>query len=239
MSREEHRHPGAIAPPGQFPHLLAQQQISHRGPPLTAVLPAARERFRSALTWLSFRRSRTAACIPLSTSLRPTPADRQGRKSGQAAPRWATVITVMTGRSGQLDRCGAGEKVGERGAGTRGPPKRGHLGRTGEQGASPGADHVAGDEGRGVPDERTGQDRQADRRRGGDEDLSSGDAQARLERCDRGCPGLDRGELVPGNLARISQGEIVPAGSFVSAGRCEVDESALTGESLPVPKGSA
>ncbi|EHR50817.1 plasma-membrane proton-efflux P-type ATPase [Saccharomonospora marina XMU15] len=43
-------------------------------------------------------------------------------------------------------------------------------------------------------------------------------------------------ELVPGDLVRIRRGELVPADGRVAQGECEADESALTGESLPVGK---
>lgn len=43
-------------------------------------------------------------------------------------------------------------------------------------------------------------------------------------------------ELVPGDLVRIGRGEIVPADGNVVDGDAEADESALTGESLPVAK---
>ncbi|MFR9798771.1 plasma-membrane proton-efflux P-type ATPase [Streptomyces sp. MS06] len=44
-------------------------------------------------------------------------------------------------------------------------------------------------------------------------------------------------ELVPGDLVRIGRGDVVPADGTVVRGEGEADESALTGESLPVPKG--
>jgi len=43
-------------------------------------------------------------------------------------------------------------------------------------------------------------------------------------------------EVVPGDLVRVGRGEIVPADGRVVAGEGEADESALTGESLPVAK---
>ncbi|WP_250401635.1 plasma-membrane proton-efflux P-type ATPase [Streptomyces cellostaticus] len=43
-------------------------------------------------------------------------------------------------------------------------------------------------------------------------------------------------ELVPGDLVRIGRGEVVPADGTVVEGEGEADESALTGESLPVAK---
>ena len=42
--------------------------------------------------------------------------------------------------------------------------------------------------------------------------------------------------LVPGDLVHVELGQIVPADGSVSEGACEVDQSALTGESLPHDK---
>jgi H+-transporting ATPase len=42
--------------------------------------------------------------------------------------------------------------------------------------------------------------------------------------------------LVPGDLVHVALGQIVPADCTVVAGSCEVDESALTGESLPIER---
>ncbi len=45
-------------------------------------------------------------------------------------------------------------------------------------------------------------------------------------------------DLVPGDLVLVREGDVVPAdGTVVAATQALVDESALTGESLPVPKG--
>ncbi|MYV47222.1 plasma-membrane proton-efflux P-type ATPase, partial [Streptomyces sp. SID2888] len=44
-------------------------------------------------------------------------------------------------------------------------------------------------------------------------------------------------ELVPGDLVRVGRGDVVPADGTVVEGEGEADESALTGESLPVTKG--
>jgi Ca2+-transporting ATPase len=50
---------------------------------------------------------------------------------------------------------------------------------------------------------------------------------------------LPAGQLVPGDIVAIQAGDIVPAdGRLLTAATLEVDESALTGESLPVAKGT-
>lgn len=45
-------------------------------------------------------------------------------------------------------------------------------------------------------------------------------------------------ELVPGDIVRIRAGDIVPADIVIGEGEVEVDQSALTGESLTVSRGS-
>ncbi|WP_024874785.1 cation-translocating P-type ATPase [Saccharomonospora piscinae] len=47
-------------------------------------------------------------------------------------------------------------------------------------------------------------------------------------------------DLVPGDVVALTAGDVIPADCrVVDAAGCEVDESSLTGESLPVPKSSA
>ncbi len=58
---------------------------------------------------------------------------------------------------------------------------------------------------------------------------------ARVRR-DRHWQTLEARLLVPGDLVHVEQGQVVPADGSVVDGACEVDQSALTGESLPVDK---
>jgi cation-transporting ATPase I len=51
---------------------------------------------------------------------------------------------------------------------------------------------------------------------------------------------LPASELVPGDVVRLSAGQVVPADCrVIEASSCEVDESSLTGESMPVPKSAS
>ena len=45
---------------------------------------------------------------------------------------------------------------------------------------------------------------------------------------------IDAGELVPGDLVLLGSGSAVPADCIINHGQIDVDQSALTGESLPV-----
>ena len=45
---------------------------------------------------------------------------------------------------------------------------------------------------------------------------------------------MDAGALVPGDLVMLGAGSAVPADCYVNEGEIEVDQSAMTGESLPV-----
>jgi H+-transporting ATPase len=47
---------------------------------------------------------------------------------------------------------------------------------------------------------------------------------------------IDAALLVPGDLVLLGSGSAIPADCRVNGGEIEVDEAALTGESLPVPK---
>ncbi len=59
--------------------------------------------------------------------------------------------------------------------------------------------------------------------------------QARVRR-DGGWMTLPAEELVPGDLVAVAHGDVIPADAVIVDGRAETDESALTGESLPVDK---
>ncbi len=48
---------------------------------------------------------------------------------------------------------------------------------------------------------------------------------------------VDAADVVPGDLVAVERGDIIPADAIVLDGRAEADESALTGESLPVERG--
>ena len=45
---------------------------------------------------------------------------------------------------------------------------------------------------------------------------------------------MDAGGVVPGDLVKLAAGSAVPADCYVNEGEIEVDQSAMTGESLPV-----
>ena len=46
---------------------------------------------------------------------------------------------------------------------------------------------------------------------------------------------VDPGTVAVGSVLSVKAGEIIPIDGVVVEGRCEVDESSLTGESFPVP----
>ena len=77
------------------------------------------------------------------------------------------------------------------------------------------------------------------------ESSKAGDAVAELKRTlipsavvtrDGKTQTISAAELVPGDLVLLSSGSAVPADCRVNEGEIQVDEAALTGESLPVPK---
>ena len=45
---------------------------------------------------------------------------------------------------------------------------------------------------------------------------------------------IDAAEVVPGDLVLLACGSAIPADSRINEGQIEVDQAALTGESLPV-----
>jgi H+-transporting ATPase len=59
--------------------------------------------------------------------------------------------------------------------------------------------------------------------------------QAKVKR-DGGWTTVRSAEVVPGDLVAVERGEVIPADAVILDGRGEADESALTGESLPVEK---
>src|SRR5579875_1505604 len=59
--------------------------------------------------------------------------------------------------------------------------------------------------------------------------------QARVKR-DGGWVSIPARELVPGDIIRLRAGDIIPADAKIVEGKLDVDQSALTGESLPVSK---
>jgi cation-transporting ATPase 13A3/4/5 len=49
---------------------------------------------------------------------------------------------------------------------------------------------------------------------------------------------LSSEELVPGDIIRVPEGAVLPCDMILLEGSCVVDESVLTGESVPVMKAS-
>jgi len=49
---------------------------------------------------------------------------------------------------------------------------------------------------------------------------------------------LSSEELVPGDIIRVPEGVVLPCDMILLEGSCVVDESVLTGESVPVMKAS-
>jgi H+-transporting ATPase len=77
------------------------------------------------------------------------------------------------------------------------------------------------------------------------ETIKAGDAVAALKRTliptatvcrDGEFKAMDATQLVPGDLVLLASGSAVPADCIVNDGEIQVDEAALTGESLPAPK---
>lgn len=66
--------------------------------------------------------------------------------------------------------------------------------------------------------------------------LSLSPEKARIERADGTVEEIDAALLVEGDVVIVRQGEKIPADGIVLEGESEVDESMLTGESMPVTK---